>query len=79
MIIVCDGCGQHFHDGNDFCAYIGDESGESIEQSALISDWLKFGDNHYCPECCSPIDENNHYHTKDGKAWDANTGKEIIL
>ena len=77
MIIVCDGCGESFHDGNDFCSYIDDENGELIEQSALDSEWLKFGDKHYCPDCYE-LDDEDHYHTKDGKVWDAETEKEII-
>ena len=61
MIIVCDGCGKHFHDGNDFCSYIGDENGEYIEQSALASEWVKFGDKHYCPDCCYKLDDEGHW------------------
>lgn len=78
FIIVCDGCGEHFHDGNDFCSYIDDERGELIEQSALDGEWMKFGDKHYCPNCYE-IDDEDHYRTKDGKVWDADTEREIEL
>ncbi len=78
MIIVCDGCGEHFHDGDDFCSYIDDENGELIEQSALDSEWLKFGDKHYCLDCYE-LDDEDHYHTKDGKVWDADTEEEIQI
>lgn len=78
MIIVCDGCGEHFHDGNDFCSYVDDENGEYIEQSALSSEWMKFGDKHYCPDCYE-LDDEDHYHTKDGKVWDADTEEEIKI
>lgn len=77
-VIICDCCGKRFHDGNDFCCYIGDENGNEIEQIALDSEWRKFGDKHYCPDCYS-VDDEDHYHTKDGKVWDADTGKEITL
>ena len=77
MIIVCDGCGEHFHDGNLCCSYIDDENGELIEQSALDSEWKKFGDKHYCPDCYE-LDDEDYYYTKDGKVWDAETEKEVI-
>lgn len=78
-VLICDCCGEKFHDGNDFCSYIDDENGELIEQAALDSEWHKFGNKHYCPDCCSFIDDEDHYHTKDCKVWDADTEKEIEL
>ncbi len=75
-VLVCDGCGETFHDGNDFCSYIDDESGELIVQSALDSEWRELGGRHYCPDCCH-IDDEDRYHTADGRVWDAETGEEV--
>ena len=76
MIIVCDSCGEHYVDGNGLCSYLGDIDGSMIEQEALSADWLSFGGKHYCPKCYE-LDDEDHYHTKDGKIWDADTEEEI--
>ncbi len=78
MIIVCDGCGKHYEDGNGMVCYLGDMDGSLIEQDALSSEWESFGDKHYCPDCYS-IDEKDNIVTKDGKTWDADTEKEIEI
>ena len=75
-IIVCDSCGEEYLDGHGMCSYVGDTDGSNIEQSALSSEWIGFGDRHYCPKCYT-LDKEDHYHTKDGKVWDAETCKEI--
>lgn len=76
IMIICDGCGEHFIDGDNHVSYNNDPDGSLIESEAESSHWLTFGDRHYCPDCYS-LDENDVYHTKDGKRWDANTGEEI--
>lgn len=76
MIIVCDGCGKHYEDGNGMVCYLGDTDGSEMENEALSSDWISFGDKHYCPECYE-LDDEDHYHTKDGRVWDADTEEEI--
>jgi len=75
-IIVCDSCGKHYEDGNGMVCYLGDTDGSEIEQEALSSDWLYLGGKHYCPDCYE-LDNEDHYHTKDGKVWDADTEEEI--
>lgn len=70
--IVCDCCGEVFHDGNDFSYYVGDEDGEMIRFSALNSGWLCIGDRDYCPEC-HHLDDNDHHVCKDGRVYDYDT------
>lgn len=77
MIIVCDSCGKHYEDGNGMVCYLGDTDGSEMEQEALSSDWLYLGGKHYCPDCYE-LDDEDHYHTKDGKVWDADTEQEIV-
>lgn len=67
--IVCDGCGEVFHDGDDFCCYVGDEDGEMIQSSAFDSDWWCVGDKDYCPNCYH-IDDEDHVVCKDGRVYD---------
>ena len=76
MIIVCDCCGDHFHDGNDHCCYINDHDGSDIEQEALGSYWIKVGDKHYCDRCYT-IDEDDNIVTKDGHKYNPDTLEEI--
>ena len=76
MIIVCDSCGNHYEDGDGVVCYLGDTDGSEIEQEALSSEWLYLAGKHYCPNCYE-LDDKDHYHTKDGKVWDADTEKEI--
>ena len=78
IMIVCDGCGEHFVSGDGFTCFTDDPDGSLIESEALGSEWVRFGDKHYCRDCYE-IDEDDVYHTKDGKLWDANTGKEIEI
>ena len=78
MIIVCDSCGKHYEDANGMVCYLGDIDGIMIEQEAIDSEWASLGDKHYCPDCYE-IDNEDNYHTKDGKVWDADTEKEIML
>lgn len=76
IMIVCDSCGEHYHDGNDMCCYINDTDGSDIEQEALGSCWIRVGDKHYCDECYS-IDEDDNIVTKDGHKYDPETLAEI--
>ena len=75
-IIVCDCCGEHFHDGNDHCCYIDDTDGSIIESEAESSEWLTIGDKHYCPNCYS-INDDDNYVTKDGHIYDGENYEEI--
>lgn len=75
-VLLCDCCKAKFHDKNEFVSYIDDADGSYIEKAALDSEWHKFGDKHYCPDCYE-LDDEDRYHTKDGKVWDAYTEEEI--
>lgn len=76
IMIICDSCGEHYHDGNDHCCYIDDPNGEQIEQEALEDCWIRLGDKHYCPECFT-IDDEDNIRTKDGRVWLHDTEQEI--
>lgn len=77
-IVVCDCCGEKYEDGNGLCCYLGDDDGSMIEQEALESDWIEVCGKHYCPNCWE-VKEDDYYHTKDGKVWDIDEEKEIVL
>ena len=72
MKIVCDCCGETYHDGNDFCCYVGDEDGSDIRNGAINNGWLCIGDKDYCPECHYLNDEDHHV-CKDGRVYDYET------
>ncbi len=74
--IVCDGCGDVFVDGEGFRSFSDDPDGKLIESEAVDSEWLSLCGCHYCPECYS-MDDNEIYHTKDGRQYDANLETEI--
>jgi len=74
--IVCDGCGEVFVDGDNFRSFSDDPDGKLIESEAVDSDWLVLCGRHYCPECYH-MDDNEVYHTKDGRHYDANLETEI--
>lgn len=77
-VIVCDCCGQRYHDGNDHCCYVGDTDGDEIEQEALSSGWLRIGGRHYCPDCYV-TDENGFVVTEDGRKYNPDTDEEVDL
>lgn len=74
--IVCDCCGEKFHDGNDFCSYCNDTDGSMIESEAESNGWLTIGDKHYCPDCYSH-DDNDNIATNDGHVFDGDTLQEL--
>ena len=74
--IVCDCCGESFHDGNDFVCFSDDPDGGLIRDEALTANWLEIGDKHYCPDCYS-IDDDDNIVTKDGHKFDYDTHEEI--
>lgn len=74
--IVCDCCGETFHDGNGFTCYTSDPNGDDIRSEALEADWREFGDKHYCPDCMYWDDDDNLC-TKDGHKYDVETDEEI--
>lgn len=76
MKIVCDCCGETFHDGNDFVCFFNDPDGSLIESEATDSDWRKYGDKHFCPDCWS-WDDNSNVIIKDGHKYDGETDEEI--
>ena len=66
--MVCDCCGETFHDGNDFTCYTDDPDGSLIRSEALDNGWREFGDKHYCPDCYT-IDDDDNCVTKDGHVY----------
>lgn len=81
IMIVCDGCKQHFVNADNFCCFSDDPDGSLIESEVESSDWLTLKGKdgvirHYCPDCYR-LDEI--YHTKDGRLWDAERDIEIEL
>lgn len=74
--IVCDCCGDSFHDGNDFVCFCEDADGSLICSEVESSDWMVVGDKHYCPDCYE-INDNDEIVTKDGHKYDYDTHKEI--
>lgn len=75
--IVCDCCGETFHDDNDFVCFSDDPDGSLVNSEAEASDWMAIGDKHYCPDCYT-IDDDDHIATKDGHRYDYDTHKEIV-
>lgn len=69
IVIVCDGCGEMFEDGDGISCYMNDLDGNLIEEQALSSEWIYLGGKHYCPKCYE-LDDEDRYHTKDGRVWD---------
>ena len=62
--VVCDGCGQTFHNSEDFICYC--DCQNQIEDEAVDSGWLRTNDgHHYCPDCYS-VNDNDEYECKDG-------------
>lgn len=75
--IVCDCCGETFHNDNDFTCYTDDLNGSMIREDALESDWREFDDKHYCPDCMY-WDDDDYLCTKDGHKYDVETEEEIL-
>lgn len=74
--IVCDCCGETFHDGNDFVCFSDDPDGGLIRDEALTANWREIDGKHYCPDCYS-IDDDDNIVTKDGHKFDYDTHEEI--
>lgn len=77
-IIICDGCGETFENGDGFVCYINDPDGGLIWSDAGLSDWIELGGKHYCPDCWKYDDDDNII-TKDGRKFDGNTHEEITI
>ena len=76
--IVCDCCGETFHDGNDFVCYTDDADGSQINEEAESAGWIEIGDEHFCPDCFSFGDDDNIV-IKNGRRFDHDTHKEIMV
>lgn len=74
--IVCDCCGDTFHNGNDFVCFVDDFDGSMIRIEAESSGWISIDDKHYCPDCFT-IDDENRIVTKNGHKFDYDTREEI--
>ena len=73
--VVCDGCGQTFHNDEDFTCY--DDHPSQIENEAVESGWLRTNDgHHYCPDCHTLNDEDQ-WECKDGRKYDYD-GDEVV-
>lgn len=65
--IVCDGCGQTFHSGEDYVCYI--DTPAEIENEARESEWLVTTDGHHYCDRCHSLNDDDHWETKDGKLY----------
>ena len=75
--IVCDCCGQVFHNGDDMVYFCDDPDGSLIEQQTLESNWKKMADGkRFCDDCWQWDDDDNIV-TNDGHKYDGETCKEI--
>ena len=73
--VVCDGCGQTFHNDEDFTCYCDHPS--QIENEAMESGWLRTNDgHHYCPDCHTLNDEDQ-WECKNGRKYDYD-GDEVV-
>lgn len=54
---ICDGCGDRFHNENDYVGYIDCD----IWDEAESSDWHEIDGKHYCPNCCEYDEEKDEY------------------
>ena len=69
--IVCDCCGETFHDGNDFVCFSDDPDGGLIRDEALTANWREIDGKHYCPDCWRWDDDDN-IQCKDGRKYTEN-------
>ena len=73
--VVCDCCGQTFHNDEDFTCYCDHSS--QIENEAMDSGWLRTNDgHHYCPDCHTLNDEDQ-WECEDGRKYDYD-GDEVV-
>lgn len=73
--VVCDGCGQTFHNSEDFTCYC--DCQNQIEDEAVDSGWLRTNDGHHYCEDCHTLNEEDQYECKDGRKYDCD-GDEVV-
>ena len=55
IAIKCDKCGEYYEADEGPTVIPDDILGTEVEQLALDDDWVKVGDNHYCPDCAKQL------------------------
>lgn len=53
--IVCDNCGEDIGSTEEYSCW---NDSHYTEENAMDADWLKEGDEHYCPKCYSYNDDD---------------------
>lgn len=54
--LVCDNCVTDVNSNTDYSCW---NNKEYVEDIAKEADWIKQGDNHYCPNCYKFDDDDN--------------------
>ena len=53
--VVCDNCGADSNEGGEYSCWT---DGETAKEHAMNSEWIKEGNNHYCPNCFTYDDDD---------------------